>query len=52
MARSLEEVEEGIELDRVSGARMANVARVYSWWIARDCISISILKVGISFIDR
>ena len=48
MAQSNEydqEEDQGFELDRISSTRSANVARAFAWWISRDCISITILKV-------
>ncbi|KAH8117828.1 hypothetical protein DFH11DRAFT_1570916 [Phellopilus nigrolimitatus] len=47
MAKSLEDENdenEGFNLDRVSSTRMENVARAYAWWIARDCVAITVLK--------
>ena len=41
----IEEEDQGFELDRISSTRSANVARAFAWWISRDCISITILKV-------
>lgn len=46
MSRSLEEAEDGIELNRVSSSRVANMARIYAWLIAKDSLSLTILKVG------
>lgn len=34
------------ELDKISSARVRNVARAYAWWLAKDCCTLSILKVG------
>lgn len=34
------------ELDKISSARVRNVARAYAWWLAKDCCALSILKVG------
>jgi hypothetical protein len=31
----------------VDRSRMRNTARAYSWWVAKDCCSLSILKVSI-----
>lgn len=30
----------------VSAVRLRNVARCYAWWIAKDAVSLSILKVN------
>jgi nucleolar MIF4G domain-containing protein 1 len=31
---------------KISASRMDNVAKAYAWWIAKDCSSLTILKVG------
>lgn len=33
------------EIDRISKTRIANVARAFAWWVAKDCSTIAILKV-------
>ena len=35
------------ELNRISSTRMANIAKAYGWWIAKDSVAITILKVYI-----
>lgn len=35
------------ELDRISKTRMANVASAYAWWVAKDYVPITILKVSL-----
>ena len=37
--------DQGFELDRISSTRAANVARLYAWWVSRELIAITILKV-------
>ncbi|KAH0585267.1 hypothetical protein H2248_008510 [Termitomyces sp. 'cryptogamus'] len=36
--------DDGFDLKTVSPTRMRNVARAYGWWIAKDCVTLSILK--------
>ena len=36
---------DGFELDRISSSRMANLAKAYAWWIAKDSLAITVLKV-------
>ncbi|KAF8896428.1 armadillo-type protein [Infundibulicybe gibba] len=36
--------EDGFNVKSISSARLRNVANAYSWWIAKDCISLSVLK--------
>lgn len=33
------------ELKSISDSRLQNVARAYAWWIAKDCVTLLILKV-------
>jgi len=37
---------EGFDVKSMSEARMRNVAKAYAWWISKDSINITILKVG------
>jgi hypothetical protein len=46
--KNIKEVD-GLEVRNISGTRMANVAKAYGWWIAKDCCTLTILKV--SFFD-
>jgi len=46
--KNIKEVD-GFEVRNISGTRMANVAKAYGWWIAKDCCTLTILKV--SFFD-
>ncbi|KIM84076.1 hypothetical protein PILCRDRAFT_818381 [Piloderma croceum F 1598] len=34
----------GFEVRNISGTRIANVAKAYGWWIAKDCCTLTILK--------
>ncbi|KAJ6609207.1 armadillo-type protein [Mycena sp. CBHHK59/15] len=36
--------DDGFDVKSISSTRMKNVAKAYGWWIAKDCISLSILK--------
>lgn len=36
----------------ISRSRMENVARAYSWWVARDCCSLAIFKVSALLASR
>ncbi|EDR08399.1 uncharacterized protein LACBIDRAFT_297002 [Laccaria bicolor S238N-H82] len=36
--------DEGFDLKSISKARLRNVARAYAWWIAKDCVTLAILK--------
>jgi len=33
---------------KISGTRMRNVAKAYAWWIAKDVVNMSILKVTLA----
>lgn len=35
----------GFDLKKISNSRMRNVAKAYAWWIAKDTVNLSILKV-------
>jgi hypothetical protein len=35
----------GFDLKKISSSRMRNVAKAYAWWIAKDVVNTSILKV-------
>ena len=34
------------EMKTVSKTRISNVAKAYGWWVAKDSVSLAILKVG------
>nr|GAT50977.1 MIF4G/MA4-domain-containing protein [Mycena chlorophos] len=36
--------DDGFDLKSVSSTRLANVAKAYGWWIAKDCVTLAILK--------
>ncbi len=35
----------GFDLEKISLSRMYNVARAYAWWIAKDVVNLTVLKV-------
>lgn len=37
--------DDGFDLKNISSTRVRNVARAFGWWIAKDCVTLSILKV-------
>jgi nucleolar MIF4G domain-containing protein 1 len=49
--KNLKQDEGGFELKSISPTRLRNVARAYGWWIAKDCVGLSILKAS-AFIDN
>ncbi|KAG7089478.1 hypothetical protein E1B28_011160 [Marasmius oreades] len=36
--------EHGFDVKSISPSRMKNVAKAYAWWIAKDCVSLLVLK--------
>ncbi|CAK5269400.1 unnamed protein product [Mycena citricolor] len=42
--KNLKEDEDGFGLKSISQTRLRNVAQAYGWWIARDSVSLTILK--------
>ncbi|KAJ7707589.1 hypothetical protein B0H17DRAFT_1166033 [Mycena rosella] len=36
--------DEGFDVKSISSTRMKNVAKAYAWWIAKDCVTLGILK--------
>lgn len=36
----------GFDVKSISSTRIKNIARAYGWWIAKDCCTLAILKVG------
>lgn len=36
----------GFDLDHISSTRISNVAKAYGWWVAKDSLSLTILKVS------
>jgi len=38
--------DDGFDAKNISAARMANIAKAYGWWIAKDCCTLAILKVS------
>lgn len=46
MAKSFEDDDNvDFDLDRISSTRMANIGKAYAWWIAKDSVAITIMKV-------
>lgn len=41
-----EDVSAGFNVKNISNMRMRNVAKAYSWWIAKDCCTLAVLKVS------
>ncbi|KAI0926110.1 hypothetical protein AcV5_008659 [Taiwanofungus camphoratus] len=39
-----EDVSAGFNVKNISNMRMRNVAKAYSWWIAKDCCTLAVLK--------
>jgi len=39
--------DEHFELQSISQARLHNIARAYGWWIAKDSVSLLVLKVSL-----
>jgi len=35
---------DGFEAKTISASRMANIAKAYGWWLAKDCCTLAILK--------
>ncbi|KAF7336720.1 MIF4G/MA4-domain-containing protein [Mycena venus] len=35
---------EGFEVKNISSTRIKNVAKAYAWWVAKDCVTLGILK--------
>ncbi len=48
--KNLKEDEDEFEARDISSTKMRNVANAYAWWVAKDCVALSIFKV--SSIDR
>ncbi|KAG6853988.1 hypothetical protein C0991_011851 [Blastosporella zonata] len=36
--------DDGFDIESISPTRMRNLARAYGWWIAKDCVTLAILK--------
>ncbi|KAJ7170843.1 hypothetical protein C8R43DRAFT_981266 [Mycena crocata] len=36
--------DEGFDIKSISSTRVKNVAKAYAWWIAKDCVTLGILK--------
>lgn len=43
--KNMKDDEGNFELKRISETRCSNIARAYGWWIAKDCCSLTMLKV-------
>jgi nucleolar MIF4G domain-containing protein 1 len=44
--KNLKDNEEGSEARDISSTKMRNVANAYAWWVAKDCVALSIFKVS------
>ena len=46
-AAVIKDVKEDVEFEvkSISKTRIQHVAKAYAWWIAKDCVSLMILKV-------
>lgn len=44
--KNLKDNGEGFEAREISSAKMRNVANAYAWWVAKDCIALSIFKAS------
>jgi hypothetical protein len=42
---------EDFDVKNISENRIRNVARAYAWWIAKDCVTLLILKVRVNAIN-
>ncbi|KAF8501675.1 hypothetical protein F5888DRAFT_1259735 [Russula emetica] len=42
--KNLKDNDEGFEARDISSTKMHNVANAYAWWIAKDCVALSIFK--------
>lgn len=43
--KNLKDNGNGSEGKDISSTKMRNTANAYAWWIAKDCVSVSIFKV-------
>lgn len=43
--KNMKDEDGGFDVKSVSFSRMMNVARAYAWWIAKDCVTLGVLKV-------
>ena len=43
--KNLKGNEDGFDVKDVSSNKMCNVANAYAWWVAKDCVALSIFKV-------
>ena len=39
--------DDGFEVKTISKTRISNIAKAYGWWVAKDSVSLTILKVGL-----
>jgi nucleolar MIF4G domain-containing protein 1 len=44
--KNLKDNGEGFEARDISSTKMRNVANAYAWWVAKDCVALSIFKVS------
>jgi len=38
-----------VSTTKVPTVKMKNIAKAYGWWIAKDCVGLSVLKVSQKF---
>jgi nucleolar MIF4G domain-containing protein 1 len=43
--KNLKDDELAVDGGRISSTRLRNVAKAYAWWIAKDSLMLSVLKV-------
>ena len=43
--KNLRDDDVGCDVKSISSTRMSNLARAFGWWIAKDCVTLAILKV-------
>ena len=43
--KNLKDDDVGFDVKSISSTRMSNLARAFGWWIAKDCVTLAILKV-------
>jgi nucleolar MIF4G domain-containing protein 1 len=49
--KSAQDNNTGFELQSITQIRLHNIAKAYGWWIAKDSVSLLVLKVCMNFFD-
>ena len=44
--KNLKDSGDGLEAREISSTKMRNVANAYAWWVAKDCVALSMFKVS------